>query len=356
MNIDVFDIHDVPPGVTDAWDQLQRMHPAYDSPYFRPEFVQAVARLRPHVQVAVIRQGPQVVGIFPFERHGRIGRPGGGRLSDYQAVIRLPDCRVCPRELVRACGLSALDFDHLLVEQDEFAPFVHLTDQSPTLDLRGGFAAYCQARAQLGDGPLKVMQRKARKLAREVGPLRVVARSTDRQLLHQLMAWKSEQYQRTQITDVFAFPWTVALLEQLLDGDSEPFGGMFSVLYAGDRVVAMHMGMRSFGVLHYWFPAYDTEYARYSPGYVLLLEVARFCGQLGLTKIDMGRGVSTFKSDLMTGMTPVAAGSVDLRPVTRRVREHWRRTQDWIRSSPLRPAARLPGRVLYRCREWASFR
>ena len=37
-----------------AWSKFQEQNPAFDSPYFRPEFSAAVARIRDNVEVAVL--------------------------------------------------------------------------------------------------------------------------------------------------------------------------------------------------------------------------------------------------------------------------------------------------------------
>jgi hypothetical protein len=65
-----------------AWGDVQRADPALESPYFRPEFTQAVAAVRPGVVwVGVVEDGG---GFFPFERRGcgsgerRAARPAWG--------------------------------------------------------------------------------------------------------------------------------------------------------------------------------------------------------------------------------------------------------------------------------------
>ena len=211
-------------------------------------------------------------------------------------------------------------------------------------------------RREQGDEELQQTQRKARRLCRDFGALRVVAHADDPELLELMLKWKSDQYRRTRITDVFAFPWTGDLMRNLMQHRTADFAGMLSVLFLQERPIAIHMGMMSHGVLHYWFPTYDQEFAKFSPGRVLLLELARFAQEIGIRKIDMGRGMAPFKTRMMTGYTTVAAGSVDLRPVTNAIRLQWRRTQDWVRGSSLRQTARIPGRVLYRMREWLEFR
>jgi CelD/BcsL family acetyltransferase involved in cellulose biosynthesis len=50
----------------------------------------------------------------------------------------------------------------------------------------------------------------------------------------------------------------VQLLERLLAARGEAFVGKLLALYAGDQLIAIELAMRSHGVLHGWFPAYDV--------------------------------------------------------------------------------------------------
>jgi CelD/BcsL family acetyltransferase involved in cellulose biosynthesis len=70
--------------------------------------------------------------------------------------------------------------------------------------------------------------------------------------------------------------------------------------------------MRSRSVLHWWFPAYDPELGRYSPGIILLLRLAetlRGAGVGGGT-LDLGKGDAAYKSALMTHAAELREGRV----------------------------------------------
>lgn len=340
-----------------TWGEFQEASQAFDSPYFRPEFSQSVARVRDDVEVAVLFEGDTPAGFFPFQRvHAQAARPVGGRLSDYQAVICRPGFTFDAKELLRACGLNVWDFDHMVADQDAFRQYQRFTDLSPYMDLSQGFDHY---RAQLRKSARKHLSQAGglgRKMAREVGPLRFELSCHDESAFDQLVRWKSEQYRRSNITDVFAFPWTLELLREIWSHQSARFQGVFSALYAGDRFVAGHFGMRSGGVYHWWFPAYDREYSNYAPGRVLLAQTAQACEANGIHKIDLGRGVAPFKALAMSGATEVAVGSVDLRPLARHLRSTWRSTREFLKNSPLYGPARVPGRLVHRLREWIEFR
>jgi CelD/BcsL family acetyltransferase involved in cellulose biosynthesis len=339
-----------------AWASFQEQSPEYDSPYFRPEFADAVAAIRDDVEVAVLLEDNQPVGFLPFQRAGsNAAKPVGGRLSDYQAVIGRPGLTFDAAELTRGCGLSVLDFDHMLAEQEPFQPYHQFVDNSPYLDLSNGFDSYRSNLRASARTQLRQTFRLSRKLDRDVAPIRCEMFSTDTAAFGRLLEWKSNQYRATNITDVFSFPWTKKLLREIRKQQSESFQGALSVLYAGERVVAVHFGMRSNQVLHWWFPAYDPSYAKFGVGRILLAMVAEQCELHGISKIDMGRGVAPYKTLVMSGMTEVAIGSVDLRPMARCLRNRWRQTREWVRNSPLYRPARIPGRIIHRFSEWMQF-
>ena len=64
---------------------------------------------------------------------------------------------------------------------------------------------------------------------------------------------------------------------------------MFSVLYVADQPAALHLGMCCRGVWHSWFPTYDVAFAKYSPGLLLLLELAGEPQHWGCTASTWGR-------------------------------------------------------------------
>jgi len=338
-----------------AWSRLQRADPRFDSPYFRPEFTLAVASVRSTSEVIVLEQDDQPMGFLPYDRSPRnVARPVAPDMTDFQGVIVRHDFGWDAEAMLRGCGLAALYFDHLIATQEELRPYHWLEEPSPSMDLGGGFEAYLQRRAELGSHRVKTVLRKARKLEREVGPLRLEPLSTDRSILRTLIAWKTAQYYRTKTRNVFAQPWTVALLERLLEERSEALTGMLSVLYAGDSVASIHMGMMSHGVLHYWFPAYNVQLHRYSPGLIQLIRTAQEAEALGIRRIDLGRGPEAYKESLMTGATNVAEAAVDLRPLVRPARRFWFRTKNYVRHSRWQTPARLVVRNLRALARWAQ--
>jgi len=317
----LLNVEDLDHGLVAAWRAIQEREPRFESPYFCPEFTRAVGSVRDDVRVVVIENDGRPVGFFPHQRAAWArGSPVGGALSDYHGVIAAPQAEWSVPELMRAARLSVWSFDHLVDPAGRFAPYATASAAaSPQIDL----ASF---------EPPPDFARKARKLAREVGELSFSLHEP--QGLERLFEWKSDQYRRTGLTDAFGVRWTRALLEEVTRGQL----GTCSVLRAGGEIVAVHAGMRSKGVLHWWFPTYDPRYAAYSPGIILLLRIA---AALGSGKIDLGKGDARYKRSLMTGAAPLREGCVELPSLAAAARRLRRRAE-------ASPAWHLPLRALRR--------
>lgn len=332
-----------------AWSELLGGQPGLDSPFFDPGYVRMLGDIRPQVEVGLITDGDELQGVFPFERHrSRIGRPLGIKLADFQGLVAAPDLTLSTSELLEGCGLSVWHFDHLLLQPAVWAPWHGETADSPYLDLSAGYAAYVEERKRAGTNQMTQTDRKRRKLEREVGPVRFAWHTDSRDVFETLLRWKSAQRRQTGTFDVLQFPWVVELLNRLRVAAAGSFQGVLSALYADERLIAAHLGMRSSGVLHHWFPAYDHEFYRYSPGLILLLELAREAADRGVRRIDLGKGNDQYKDSFRSAGMNVAAGAVDRRPIQHSLRRAWFQARRWIKASPCRRHIQYPKRFIRR--------
>ncbi|MGP4093634.1 GNAT family N-acetyltransferase [Nonomuraea sp. KM90] len=292
------------------WRALQEADAAFDNPFLSPEFTLTVGELRDVVRVAVLHDGPEIVGFFPFERHPMgIGKPVAAGLTDAQGLVYVKDLEIDPKRLIKACGLSVYEFDHLVSGQ----PLLSCRDEkhpSPIIDLRDGWERYTETLRRHSGKTYKSTLAKSRKLQREAGPMRHDYATTDLAPLRTLLGWKTDQYRRTGRTDRFAHQWIVELVERLLATQSESFAGVLDMVYVGDRPVAGHFGLRTRTTLAGWFPAYDTHFAKYSPGLIHHLAMAERAAESGIAIIDMGRGQKEYKDKLKNGELEVAEGRV----------------------------------------------
>jgi CelD/BcsL family acetyltransferase involved in cellulose biosynthesis len=346
------------------WSRLQKDNPLLQSPFFCPEYTQAVAAVQGDVYVGILQDGGRTVGFFPFHRTSKqIGCAVGVPMTDYHGIITEPGLQFSMREVLRGCRLSIWDFDYVPRTQKEFEPYHQIELESPIIDLSHGYESYLSAKYHRGS-QIATLMYQSRKLAREVGPLRFVPHLPDINVLRMLIQWKVKQYQRTQAWNVFSSLWTISLLERFFATQSETFAGLLSVLYAGDNIVAIHFGIRSSQVWHYWFPVYDPQYASYSPGLLLLLKMAEGAESLGLHTIDFAHTDRvTYKDRFMNGSVPLWGGSVELPSwdtTARRIQKLSthpavallrREVVGLVRHTPLHLPARHAKRLFYRVKE-----
>jgi CelD/BcsL family acetyltransferase involved in cellulose biosynthesis len=295
----------------DRWRSIRSRRPDLDSPFLSPEFTLAVGRTRPEARVAVVEDSGGIVAFFPFERRSLgLGVPIGAGLSDCQAIICEPDVDLDVHELLNQSGLAAWHFDHLAGTQRAMVAPTSIEVASPIVDVSAGFEAYL---ARVGRH-FRGLFKSERKLSREVGPVRFGFGVSDDAALSTMIAWKSEQYRRTGRPDRFANNPTVQLVRELAETSEPSLSGTLITLHAGDRLAAVEFSLRSETVIAGWFPAFDREFSRYSPGTIHMLRTIEAASLAGLQRYDLGKGDEEYKSAFKTGDLPVCEGWV-VRPV-----------------------------------------
>jgi CelD/BcsL family acetyltransferase involved in cellulose biosynthesis len=295
-------------------DDLSRLRPlteAGNSPFFAPQFFRILSEARIDVVFGVVVNGDSVVSILPLQHDGcGNALPGGFPLSDYQGVIGAPISGGMLRKLLREAGIRELFFNHIPVAQDVFIPYTRKIAASPIIDTvvtYSDFAAELKARS----GEYSQAMRKLRQLERDAGPVSFEAISNDLAVFNQVISWKSQQYQRTGAKDMFQEEWFLNTVRATFEMTSESFKGVLSVLKAGNRTVAAHYGLISGTVWHYWFPAYDPEFGKYSPGLNLLLKMVQHACENDIRTIDLGKGDQVrYKELLKTSERTLAEGVV----------------------------------------------
>jgi hypothetical protein len=167
---------------------------------------------------------------------------------------------------VRGAVSTATWQAHAAESRHQPAPFVDWG----SLASWDAFLAHAAARSPFA---FKLSERKRKKLARELGAVTLRQADRDEDLIALGMRWKSAQYRRTSLWDVFRVEKNRRMFLEMCRR------GMLDVraLEAGGKVVAMHAGMLHEGRYYYWMPAHDPDTSAYSPGTLLLehlLEVA----------------------------------------------------------------------------------
>jgi CelD/BcsL family acetyltransferase involved in cellulose biosynthesis len=326
----------------ETWRQARSDSTCFVSPFYAPRWSELAAAHLGAVQVAVVVRDGESVAFLPYQMTSRdVAGPVGGSLCDYQGWVAvsastLPE----PGDLLRSCGLAALDFDHIPECQHAFAQYVREWELSPVVDLADGFESYSGALAAEGRKVLQKARTARRRLERDLGDLEFTWHDDDPHSLESLIAWKSEQYVRSGVGDVTTRPGVVGLLDDVTASAGE-IEGSLATLRCGGRVVAAHLGLRSGTTLHYWLPSYDPAFAAFSPGTVLLSELIHNAHFHGVQRIDLGKGQHPYKLRFANGSVRLGAGSVERWSTTTLVRRARRtaRSVEWIRRARTRIGA-----------------
>lgn len=337
------------------WQDIASAQRYLQSPFLQPAFTRAVALVRDDVRVALFESHGELQGVFPFQFGPRgLLRNLCGRLSEFHTPIVKPEFAPDIPELLRACGLSWWQFDHLPVSESPLAKHAWGTSNSAYINLADGYDNYVKDRKAAGSSVSQTL-RKRRKLEREVGPLRFEYHTTSEEAFQSLVDWKDDQHRRTGRLRVLQYDWVLQLLRHLKSDHAPNDAGIFSTLHAGDKLAAVHLGLRNASVIHLWFPAYAPELRDYSPGLILLLQLAEEAAARGLVRMDFGRGTERYKANFKSGDILIAEGAIDLRPVSGRMRKHWYDTKRWFRNSSWNEQFEWPMDLTRRLRQKLAF-
>jgi CelD/BcsL family acetyltransferase involved in cellulose biosynthesis len=328
-----------------AWHRLRAANPALDSPYFHPGFSAAVHASGRPVHVLVLRnRAGTVTSLMPLHRERSVIRPVGWPGADFQSPILAAGTAFDPLALLTD-GVRRFEFDHLLTAP-EFDTWIVSRQASPYLDVTGGMDGYLERASKSGRDNMAQARRRAAKTEREHGPIRFEADIVDAKALARVVELKRGQYAATGARDYFAEPDRRELMTRLLNTRDHDFAGVLSTLYAGDSLVAAHFGIRSGPVLHWWFPVYDPQFSALAPGWMLLRELVMVAPELGVDRIDLGRGDDEYKRRAKTGEILVAQGVVTRSPALRMLRRARTSMVGAVKATPLAPTLRKVARRL----------
>lgn len=283
-----------------------------DSPFLSWPFVESIGRVRDDARVATFREGSRICGFLAFQAGSdHAGKPIGAGICDAQAVVAPLGWEFDPRALIDAAGLNRWSFDHLTLQQGAFLPYHHRRHRSPIVDLAAGYDAFVDEVRTNSKDLIAQVGRRRRKLEREIGPVICEWQSSDPACdLRLLSQWKSHQYAREGTWDRFAVPWISEALALLARSRDPTCTGLLTSVRAGEHLVAAHFGLLGTDRLSWWFPTYNAEFGRYSPGLILLLDVIAEAARRGVRMVDLGRGEHGYKLRATSRYYEVAEGEV----------------------------------------------
>jgi CelD/BcsL family acetyltransferase involved in cellulose biosynthesis len=322
MRVTVVRPGDLGPSEASLWARLQKSSPELQNPFFSLTFAQTVGRHRPNSRVAVVEADGAIQAFLPFDLGPqRIGLPIGDPMNNLQGFVS-DGATIDARQVIRRAGLRGWRYTTAPADQPALAAHHYAGSlvEAPLIDLSDGYRSYYASRSKKFRADFG---RHWRSLERCVGPVSLEWETAAPDHLHQLIEWKSAKHYGARQT--FSDPVTRAIVEELAVTSNEDCGGLVTVLRAGERIVAINASLISPGVLSGWFTAYDHDMARFSPGTLAMLATAEEAVRRDITRIDLGAGQDSYKSQLTNASYAVAGGAVWVIPGERAARGLYRR-------------------------------
>jgi CelD/BcsL family acetyltransferase involved in cellulose biosynthesis len=354
VKIEVLRPGDLTAAQLDRWMALQTADPAFDSPFLSPQWAQAIERAQmrpgapdPGLRVAVIGDGPEGDGFFAAKTGAFSAIPAGAPMSDYQGVVCTPGLEIDPQALVRALGVTRLDFNHMLKRQTAFAPYVRGEEQSWIIDVSAGYTDYERQTCERTSA-LKDTNKKRRRIEREVGPCRFTAMSRSSTDFRRLIDLKRAQMKNTRQTDILDVGWTMRLLDELFERQDPDFGGALFTLHVGDVLAATHFHLRSRHTIHGWLIAHNPDFERFSPGMLLFQDILQWMDSGPYRRLDLGCGGYRFKRELSNVQQGIGHGFVGVPSPATLVRSVAYGVRDVAESLPLGRVSALPAKAMRR--------
>jgi CelD/BcsL family acetyltransferase involved in cellulose biosynthesis len=344
MRTTVIPAAELSPDLMEQWLVALHNNPLLQTPLLRPELFQVIGRYSPRTFVAIIEEPGCSPVFLPFHRTLRRldSFAGPVPICDYQAFVTSGENQVSVRDVLRAVGLKTWIFDNLLAP-DQVASQINalVTHSARRTHLWDGFARYSEE-LQRTHPSVKKHVRSRRVLVRDYGDLRFVMRCHDAAVLKFIFAWKSQRYNGGQEVS----RWIVEAVEALRTIRAEHFSGELSAMYAGNRLVAAHFGIRSGRTLFSWFSGFDAEFARYSPGFHLHMLILQHMEKIGSDVLDLGPGGEKWKMIFANAEVKVGRGFVELPSILNFGRATWRSMHGNLRKSQVarslvRPVMRM---------------
>jgi CelD/BcsL family acetyltransferase involved in cellulose biosynthesis len=296
------------------WQQLTATRHEFRSPFFSLEFARAVVEAGALARVCVLYESGTLAGLFPFQFSSRYtqamaaGERIGGTLNDFSGVLidRSRHASIDVTTLLRCAGLQSFEVSHFEEAQPGLGLRLGMCSKGARILIVGDREHYWQAIKSRHPSYYDTLTNRERKAARELRSFEFVfAHEEPAGLIKEIIAAKRQQYERTRTSDALDPAWKLLCLDQIARHREGRCIPVVSVLYVAGDWAALHLGVRAANVLHYWFPVYNPRFGSFSPGLLLLAKMIREAASQGVGEIDLGEGVSRYKSLFATEFYPI---------------------------------------------------
>jgi CelD/BcsL family acetyltransferase involved in cellulose biosynthesis len=296
------------------WRHLTATCHELRSPFFSVEFAQAVTEAGARTRVCLLYENGELTGFFPFQFADRFtrsmtaGQRIGGDLNDFCGIV-LDSSRHGPiglQNILHCARLASFEVSHLEELQLRLGLRAGEPSQGARIKIDTVLNHYWESLKSSHRSAYDTLRNRERKSERDFSLVEFVfAHEEPSELVQLVVAEKRQQYERTGVPDDLAEPWKPRCLDHIAryrEGGCVP---VLSALYFDGEWAALHFGVRSGNVLHYWFPVYNPRFSGLSPGLILLARMIREAADHGIGEIDLGEGLSRYKEVFATEFYPV---------------------------------------------------
>jgi CelD/BcsL family acetyltransferase involved in cellulose biosynthesis len=333
LSLSILDTWD-DPAVIEAWQNL--LPRARYGWFLTPEWCRLIVDAfhpRAARRVIIVNRGNVTLGILPESRR-RMNRFGlflpiteafVGARADYTLPLLAEDADPAVLEMliggaIKECASGSWTLAHIPSDGGVPEAVETILRKSGRVYQRRS-AACVQMRFGDSGAPIENslskslrgdLRRQRRRIEEKLGPLQLRVIQDKAEALATLpllfdmhdKRWHSAGT-RGSFSDLPTRRYYSLLVERLWDR-----GLHFSVLRAGDRVVAYHLGMIHDNWLLYYKPTHDADLANFSPGKLLLWLLAQDATQSGLAGIDFLQGDEAYKGEWATTSTETVSFTV----------------------------------------------
>ncbi|HEV7691751.1 MAG TPA: GNAT family N-acetyltransferase [Hyphomonadaceae bacterium] len=349
MRVDTLNPLNLSDGDIAAWRSMLAADASLSSPYFTPDWAQAVTRRRNDVLVAVYRsEDGAPLAFLPVQRPGAFAAlPAGGPICDYQALVGQQDVDLSLA--ARALGVGRIDLT-AGVRHNALEKHLLTEDVGHVARFPEGWDGWCAERQAAGSKVVSRARKRLSKLSREAEGVEIEPFSTDAHAYDALVFRKREQMLRTGVTDIFEHAWINTLVRDTFEtpASNPHFGGAMFVLRIARRPAAVLFCLRAQKALHAWFVAHDPKYSDYSPGLILFAEAIKAAAQAGYTEMDLGPGDYRFKESFANAGRPIGAGFIGNASLASAARAAEFQLRALVESLPLGRARQWPAKAMRR--------
>ncbi len=342
MRLETIHPKELGPADIARWRALQRANEGLRSPYLTPDWARVIGGVRDDARVCVIGGGQAFFGAQRLSRFTAMGL--GAPIADYQGVVGATD--IDAATLCRALQVGRIDLTHV---PESATPMKAAGAEGSWLaETSGGREIYEATLKQRRSEFVRQTEKKARKMARDIGDVELRARSPERRHFETLIAWKNEQLRRTGQPLIWAKPWVRQALDACFDAAEPHFSGALFTLSLGERLAAAAFCLRSSQVLHLWLIGHDPEFDQFSPGVQLARWIVCWAADNGLAEVDFGPGDYQYKRQLSTTQRVLQRGVMAGPTWSGAVRRTEHAVRARLEVLPQPRLAALPGKAMRR--------